>query len=182
MLASAAIWVGFTIYWSRAARRAAPIAKSESARSRRWHELLLNASILLLFVPLPWLSAAVVPGANLRAIAGLVVQVSGLGLAWWARRHLGRNWSAVVAVKVNHGLVQTGPYRKIRHPIYTAMLTMAVGTALVSGSIHGMLGVAVMAIAYARKIPMEEQILGGTFGGAYADYRGRSWALVPFLF
>ncbi len=182
MLASAAIWVGFSVYWSRAARQSAPIARSESGRSRRWHELMLNLSILLLFVPLPWLSDALVPGGEWRCGAGLAVQILGVGLAWWARRHLGRNWSAVVAVKVGHGLVQSGPYRWIRHPIYTAMLTMAVGTALVSGTLHGALGAGVMALAYARKIPMEEQVLGETFGEVYADYRRRSWALVPGVF
>jgi protein-S-isoprenylcysteine O-methyltransferase Ste14 len=182
MVGSGEIWIGFIAYWSRAARHAAPIQRSESGASRRQHELLLNLSILLLFLPLPWLSTVMLPLGEWRPLWGLLLQLSGVLLALWARRHLGRNWSAVVAIKVDHTLVQSGPYRLVRHPIYTAMLTMAAGTAIVSGSVHGLLGVAMMAVAYARKIPMEEQGMGETFGDAYVEYRRRSWALVPFIF
>ena len=181
MIGSAEIWIGFIAYWSHLARQAAPIQRSESTASRRQHERLLNLSILLLFLPLPWLSTVVLPLGEWRPLWGLLLQLSGLVLALWARRHLGRNWSAVVAIKVDHSLVQSGPYRLVRHPIYTAMLAMAAGTAVVSGSVHGLLGVALMAVAYARKIPMEEQGMGETFGDAYVEYRRRSWALLPFI-
>jgi len=53
---------------------------------------------------------------------GAVVVAAGLGFAVWARRHLGRNWSAAVTLKKDHALIRTGPYRYVRHPIYAVWL------------------------------------------------------------
>jgi protein-S-isoprenylcysteine O-methyltransferase Ste14 len=182
VIASALIWVAFTIYWSAAARHASAARQAESMSSRRRHELLLNLALLLLFVPIPWLNARVIPAGVFTTVAGFLVQGAGFGLAAWARRHLGRQWSGAVTIKVDHRLVTTGPYRRVRHPIYTAMLTMAIGTALVSGRVHALVGVVVMAGAYARKIPLEERVLAGEFGDEFARYRGASAALVPWVF
>ncbi len=100
----------------------------------------------------------------------------------WARRHLGANWSGEITIKVDHRLVRTGPYRKIRHPIYTAMLGMFVGTCIVSGELHAIMGTALCALAYWRKIRLEESNLDEAFGPDYAAYRRESWALLPGLF
>jgi len=70
----------------------------------------------------------------------------------------------------------------IRHPIYTAMLGMFVGTAIVSGQTHALLGLALGAGAYWRKIRMEEANLHDAFGEAYHDYRRGTWALLPGVF
>jgi len=78
--------------------------------------------------------------------------------------------------------VQRDPYRWIRHPIYTAILGLAIGTAMVSGRVVSLLGALVLAFAYVRKMRMEEHALGAEFGSAWDAYRRRSWALVPPLF
>jgi protein-S-isoprenylcysteine O-methyltransferase Ste14 len=78
-------------------------------------------------------------------------------------------------------LIRTGPYRFLRHPIYTAMLGMFLGTAISSSQYHALLGLAMM-LAYVRKTRREEDILQQTFGAAYDDYRRDTWGLVPFLF
>ncbi|HET9708861.1 MAG TPA: methyltransferase, partial [Gemmatimonadales bacterium] len=72
--------------------------------------------------------------------------------------------------------------RWVRHPIYTAMLGMCAGTALVSGEWHALVGWVVMALAYARKIRMEERSLRGVFGDSYDQYARRSWILIPGVF
>jgi protein-S-isoprenylcysteine O-methyltransferase Ste14 len=120
--------------------------------------------------------------ADLVVGAGLAVQAVSIGLAIWARRHLGRNWSGAVAVAVDHQLVRSGPYRVVRHPIYTAMLGMYAGTGLVSGELHALLALGVVMAAYGRKIPLEERTLGEVFGPAYEAYRRETWALIPGLF
>ena len=97
-------------------------------------------------------------------------------------RCLGRNWSGAVAIKVDHELIKTGPYRLVRHPIYTAMIGMYLGTAIVSGELHGLLAVALAAYAYWRKTRMEERGLIEAFGPAYEAYRRESWALIPWVF
>jgi protein-S-isoprenylcysteine O-methyltransferase Ste14 len=114
--------------------------------------------------------------------AGAIVQAGFLLLAVWARRHLGRNWSAEVRIAVDHQLVRTGPYRLLRHPIYTAMLGMFLGTAIASSQYHALIGLEILVVAYLRKTRLEEQILRQTFGADYDVYCRGTWALVPLLF
>jgi protein-S-isoprenylcysteine O-methyltransferase Ste14 len=113
---------------------------------------------------------------------GLAIQLGFALLAVWARRHLGRNWSGAITAKVGHQLIRTGPYSRIRHPIYTAMLGMFLGTAVVSGELHGLLALFILGAGYWRKIQLEEKTLRDIFGADYDDYRKRSGALVPWLF
>jgi protein-S-isoprenylcysteine O-methyltransferase Ste14 len=181
MLLSAALWVAFVVYWSAAARNAAPAKSTESPESRRLHEILLNGAILLLFIPVPGLRGRFLPLLPLIVVAGLALQTGAILLAVWARRHLGRNWSGAITETVDQQLVRSGPYRLVRHPIYSAMLGMTVGTTLVSGELHALLALVVMAVAYARKIPLEEQHLRSVFGASYDEYRRGTWALVPGL-
>lgn len=182
MLLSAAIWIAFLLYWNAAARRVAPVTSSESPRSRALHQYLMNGALLLLFLPVPGLVSRFLPASPLLAPLGLSVQGAFFILAGWARHHLGRNWTGAITVVQNHQLVQSGPYRWVRHPIYTAMLGMCAGTALVSGEWHALVGWVVMALAYARKIRMEERSLRGAFGDSYDQYARQSWALVPGVF
>lgn len=182
MLLTAALWFLFVGYWSAAAKNAAPAESSETPASRAVHTRLLNASLLLLFLPIPGLRGRFVPGGPLIVAAGLLVQTLGFALAVWARRHLGRNWSGAATVAVDHQLVRTGPYRVVRHPIYSAMFAMFIGTAVVSGQHHALLAVVLLAGAYLRKIRLEERTLRAAFGPGYDDYRRATWALIPGLF
>jgi len=182
MLCSGTLWLLFIVYWSAAAKNASPAKRSESLESRRLNQRLLNASLLLLFLPIPFLTGRYLPSGPWFVPAGLVVQVAFAFLAVWSRQHLGRNWSGAVTLAVDHQLVRSGPYRLLRHPIYTAMLGMSLGTAIVSGAFHALIGFALMAIAYGRKIRLEEQFLSENFGPEYGDYRRESWALIPWVF
>jgi protein-S-isoprenylcysteine O-methyltransferase Ste14 len=179
---SALLWIAFVVYWSKAAAGSARAIRSESARSRALHQNAMWLSLLLLFVPVPWLDWRVLPVGTGWVAAGLAVHASMFGLAIAARRGLGRNWSGEITEKADHQLIRSGPYRFVRHPIYSAMLGMFVGTALVSGDAHAFLGVALMAAAYARKIPLEERNLDEAFGAAYVDYRRTTRALIPWVY
>ena len=179
---SAILWCLFSIYWSSAAKNASAATKSESRQSRQVHQLLLNAGLLLLFIPLPFMTQRFVPAERWIAVAGLSVQIVCGALGIWARRHFGAHWSGEITIKVEHRLIRSGPYRLIRHPIYTAMLGMFVGTALVSGETHALLGLAMAAFAYWRKIGLEEANLNEAFGSEYGAYRRSTWALLPGLY
>jgi protein-S-isoprenylcysteine O-methyltransferase Ste14 len=177
------LWVVFSAYWTFASRNSSPTKSSESKPSTALHQILLNAALLLLFVPVPGMTGWFLPRRFHFLVAiGAIVQTGFLLLAVWARRHLGRNWSAEVRIAVDHQLVRTGPYRFLRHPIYTAMLGMSLGTAIASSQYHALLGLAILMSAYLRKTRLEDQILGQTFGVEYDGYRHDTWALVPFLF
>ena len=180
--ASAAVWAVFSIYWEIAAKNAAQDKDSESSASRGLHVFMTNAALLLLFVPVPGLTRRYLPVPAVFVPIGLSILGCALLLAVWARRHLGRNWSGRITIKVDHELVKSGPYPFVRHPIYTALLAMYAGTALVSGEWHALLGFVLAAVAYWRKIHMEEANLAVAFGPAWGDYRRSTWSLLPGLF
>jgi len=180
--ASGGLWILFIGYWSAVAKNAAPTSSSESKASRQLHQLLMYGALLLAFLPLPglrrrWLPMPFWIGTSI----GLAIQASSALLALWARRHLGRNWSGAITAKVDHELIRTGPYQLLRHPIYSGMLGMFLGTAVVSGEFHGLLAMLLIAVAYCRKIRLEEQHLRVNFGTRYDDYRKKSWAVIPGL-
>jgi protein-S-isoprenylcysteine O-methyltransferase Ste14 len=179
---SAFLWIAMMVYWSAAAKRSAPVKTAEPAASRARHQLLLNVALLFAFVRFPFLGARWLPVSSLWVPIGLAIQAGSMMLDVWAMRCLGRNWSGAVAIKVDHELVTAGPYRLVRHPIYTAMIGMYLGTAIVSGELHGLVAVILCAIAYWRKTRMEEQGLKEAFGRAYDDYARVSYALIPWVF
>ncbi len=133
---------------------------------------MANAALLLLFIPVPGLTRRYLPAPRVFVPIGLTILICALLLAFWARRHLGRNWSGRITIKVDHELVKSGPYRWMRHPIYTANSSLCMPcTALVSGEWHALLGFALAAVAYWRKIGLEEANLAVAFGPAQHDYR-----------
>src|SRR6266545_7356252 len=176
---SGALWILFIGYWSAAANNAAPTKSAESTSSRQLHQLLMYGALALAFFRLPGLGQRWLPMAFYIVPLGLAIHVSSILLAVWARQHLGRNWSGAITAKVDHQLIRTGPYRIVRHPIYSAMLGMFLGTAIVSGELHGLLAVIIIAAAYWRKVRLEERHLRSVFGAEYDDYRQKSWALIP---
>ena len=186
LAASMAGWALFSIYWSVAATNA-PAESAESRGSRRIHEILINAGYLLLLLPaavpfkIPVLQQRFLPDSPLLPAAGLAIQACSFALAVWARRILGRNWSGRIEIKKDHQLVRSGPYRLLRHPIYSAVFGMAIGTALTIGRLHVLPAIAVIAVAYWRKIRMEEAKLRESFGAEYDDYRRTTWRLIPGL-
>ena len=98
------------------------------------------------------------------------------------RRALGRNWSAAVRIGEDHELIRSGPYARLRHPIYTGVLFMVIGIAISTAQVHALVALAILFVAYIRKTGLEEAILENQFGSAYDDYRKRSWRLIPFIF
>jgi protein-S-isoprenylcysteine O-methyltransferase Ste14 len=177
------LWVIFSLYWTLASRNSAESKSSESKASTAFHQILLNVALLLLFIPVPGLKGWFLPQRfHFLVAVGAIIQVGFLLLAVWARRHLGRNWSAEVRIGQGHQLVRTGPYRMLRHPIYTAMLGMFVGTAIASSQYHALLGVVMLVLAYLRKTRLEEKILRQTFGAEWDAYQRETWALVPLVF
>jgi protein-S-isoprenylcysteine O-methyltransferase Ste14 len=182
MLLSVALLCLFSVYWSIAAKDSKPTKSSESKWSRGLHLALVNGGVLLLILPVPGLTRRFLPDSHSVVVVGLVIEAAFILLAVWARRHLGSNWSGEVRVATEHQLVRSGPYRLIRHPIYTAILGMYCGTAIVSGEVHAPIALVIVTLAYYRKICLEERAMAETFGPDHEAYRRDTWALVPYLF
>jgi hypothetical protein len=99
----------------------------------------------------------------------------------WARHTLAGNWSSNVTFKQEHELVRTGPYRYVRHPIYTGLLIMSLGTAIEIGQLHCWLSIPISAIGFWIKLSQEERLLLRHFPNEYPAYQKQVKALVPFV-
>ena len=182
-LAICACWLIYIVYWVGSARGTKPVAERQSWLSFIVHRgPILLGGILLLYPKPPYpLRLALTPQTDLAEAIGAVVCVLGLAMAIWSRRTLAGNWSATVTFKQGHELVQAGPYRFVRHPIYTGILLMILGSAIEVGRLHSWLGFLILAIGFWIKLKQEESLLLRHFPDEYPAYRSRVKALVPFL-
>jgi protein-S-isoprenylcysteine O-methyltransferase Ste14 len=117
----------------------------------------------------------------LRIISDVMVLI-GLIIALWARTVLGGNWSGLPTFRENHELIERGPYRFVRHPIYTGILLMILGTAIISGRGWAFLTLIICFLIYWQRLRQEEALLTKHFPETYPAYKARTKALIPFLF
>ncbi|MGC2448394.1 MAG: isoprenylcysteine carboxylmethyltransferase family protein, partial [Candidatus Sulfotelmatobacter sp.] len=179
------MWLAYIAYWWAMATDVKSDERREEAGSRLQRLILMILAIVLLGVP--QLRLSVVDRRFLQASAwwvwiGAAVTASGLLFSVWGRRYLGRNWSQDVTIKKDHELITGGPYSLVRHPIYTGLLLALFGGALALGEWRGLVAVALVFIALARKLRLEEQWMRVQFGDSYESYSRHVRALVPYLY
>ncbi|TQF73869.1 isoprenylcysteine carboxylmethyltransferase family protein [Rhodococcus spelaei] len=114
--------------------------------------------------------------------AGLVVAASGQGLRLRAVRELGSSFTFRVQTVPGQAVVDTGPYRRIRHPSYTGALICALGFTIAYTNWLAPLAVLGLALAYVVRIPHEERVLAAEIGEPYRRYMARTRRLIPFVF
>lgn len=171
----AALWVTFWAYWSVSALRSKPGTRSWQGMPLR---VLLAIAVVLLFSVVRAGSLDV--HGTVLPVIGIALTVSGFGFAVWARVHLGRNWGMPMTVKEEPELVTSGPYRLVRHPIYTGLLTAVVGTALAVNLLALVAGSA-LGVFFVYSATVEERNLGAAFPRVYPAYRARTKMLIPFV-
>ena len=178
-------WLVFVAIWLLAAISTKRTVYRESRTQRlRYWVLLVTAYFLLICgrqLPYP-MNLHIIPHAAPIAWSAAILCIAGLLLALWARFILGRNWSGLVTLKEEHELVERGPYRFVRHPIYTGMLAMFFATALVQRHLAGFVGVALMFASFWIKLFLEENLMLQQFPRRYAAYRKRTKRIIPFIF
>ena len=114
-------------------------------------------------------------------IIGTVFTIIGLVIAVIARKTLADNWSATIDLKKDHKLITTGIYSYIRHPIYTGILLMGLGTVLVSPTLIVALIFLFIFGSFLFRIKNEEALMTKTFPKEYPSYKKRVKALIPFV-
>jgi protein-S-isoprenylcysteine O-methyltransferase Ste14 len=171
-------WVAFWAYWLIAAMS----AKSSQSMSGRF----VGARVAIIVVVV-FLSRAL--GFHPRAVhddwvltgIGLALFVAGLAFAVWARIYIGRNWGMPMTRRAEPELVTTGPYRRVRHPIYTGIITAMIGTALAT-TVYGLIAVAILSGYFIFSATREESFLAKEFPDTYPAYKHSTKMLVPFVF
>ena len=179
-----ACWIIFLVVWVLAALSTKPVVFRESPAQRLAYSLLLLAGCYLVFRGSRFsypLGLRLVPAHVAIVWTATVLCVAGLGFCIWARFTLGRNWSGTVTLKEEHELILCGPYRFVRHPIYTGLFAMIVGTAIALGHVIGFVGVVLAFLSFWIKLSYEEKVLLKQFPEQYATYQQRVKRIIPFL-
>lgn len=177
-------WVVFFAFWALTALRTKRTVETRPVGSRLAYALPTALGAWLLFKgttgPHP-LGDRVLPHTAAIAAVGLAVVAAGLALALWARVTLGDNWSGQVTFKEGHELIRHGPYAHVRHPIYSAILLMLLGTAIAIGTLGALVGLPLILLGIWLKLAQEEALMSEHFPAEYAAYRSRVKAMVPHL-
>jgi protein-S-isoprenylcysteine O-methyltransferase Ste14 len=175
-------WFVFCAYWLITWLRVRRTKTTEKRSSRLGTIVPLFVAFFLLFDPrtsigpLAW---RFIPPDVRVAWAGIALTMIGAAIAIWARYCIGEFWSALVALKKDHRIICSGPYAFVRHPIYTGMLTAAIGTGLVVGEWRAIVAVVMLLVTHSRKALREESLLMTEFGDEYAAYRRSTGFLLP---
>jgi protein-S-isoprenylcysteine O-methyltransferase Ste14 len=177
-------WIAFGLYWLIAARRVKAARTSESRAYRAFRIFLLVITFTLLFAKwtrVGFLGQHFFPEKKFLAYFGSGLALAGMALAVCARISLGQYWSDKIVLKVDHKLIRSGPYARMRHPIYSGVLLGVAGSALVVDEWRGVLAFLLLLTNYTLKAKREDKILGEAFPMDFADHEKTAGFLLPRL-
>jgi protein-S-isoprenylcysteine O-methyltransferase Ste14 len=179
-------WVLFLVFWMVSSFAAKRIAKGEGRAGVVYRVLTIAVACFLLIRAddprLGPLSLRFVPERLWIASIAAATTVFGALFAIWARVHIGKYWSSTVALKSGHQLIRSGPYARIRHPIYTGIILAIAGTALAVGRYAAVAAVMIFVVGFWFKARKEEALLAGEFGPAFEEHRRSTGFFLPKLF
>jgi protein-S-isoprenylcysteine O-methyltransferase Ste14 len=174
-IAAGIVWVVFWIGWFAAA----VTAKETASRGSGWRARIGIWVVLVVCFRLLHPKGLEVHSVGL-AVVGLVVQLLGLALAVWARVYLGRNWGMPTTMRAEPELVTAGPYRYVRHPIYTGIILAVAAASLIFNVIALVVAFCVLVLFY-NSARVEERNMTDVFPSQYPEYKARTKMLIPFL-
>jgi len=156
----------------------------ESRAQRLGYTIPILIGCYLLFrgydLPYPF-NVRIIPYTNPILVAAAILCVCGLVLCFWARAVLGRNWSGTITLKENHELIVRGPYRLVRHPIYTGLLVMVIATVMQQGHVAAITGLILVFASFWIKLTEEEELMRKQFSDQYLAYVERVKRIIPFV-
>jgi protein-S-isoprenylcysteine O-methyltransferase Ste14 len=164
--------------------------RSRNVKVAKSRKTSLETGLLVLawigfFIPLIWIASPILSFAEYRLglgplVAGVMCFVIGLWLLYRSHADLGTNWSVTLEVREQHRLITQGIYRRIRHPMYFALVVYSLGQALVIPNwVAGPANLVAFTILFALRVHAEEQMMTDVFGDEYTTYAARTKRLVP---
>lgn len=175
-------WLVFVSYWVVSALKTRRTQKKEPFAWRYGVMLVGVVGFTLLFngdAAIGLLGHRIFPRTYTLGIVSVVLVWAGIALAVWARWHLGEYWSARITLKEGHKLIRTGPYARLRHPIYSGLDLAAMGSALAIDRWRCVVGVCVIILGFWIKAKREEALLAGQFGEEFQEHRRQTGFLLP---
>lgn len=186
LLAMYAVWTLWAISWFAAALWTNKTVGRPDSSSQLPYRVITVVGAVLMFAlrvrdPLHSVFGLWQVGPDV-AWAMVALAVAGFAFSWWARLHLGRLWSSSVTKKTDHHVIDTGPYRLVRHPIYTGIIIASVGVVVLKGTVFALAGALILTLGWYVKARLEERFLRQELGvDAYNAYAARTPMLIPFL-
>jgi protein-S-isoprenylcysteine O-methyltransferase Ste14 len=181
-------WFVFFIYWGMSVIYDVIRGKTKRTERRQsiivtiFQNLFLYIAFILIYIssiaPYP-LNIRLLPNSSIILVVGFALASAGIGFAIWARYQLGGNWSGTIQLKEHHTLVTTGPYGIVRHPIYSGITLLVIGSAIFAGNISGLLAIVSVAIFSLMRISAENKLMLTAFGKKYNEYSKRVKAYIP---
>lgn len=175
-------WIVFVAYWIFAARNTQRTEKKEPFAWRYGIMLLVVLGFVLVFyggADIGVLGHKVFHRGYYVAVAGIGLTWAGIALAIWARAHLGQYWSGRITIKEDHKLICSGPYARLRHPIYSGLDLAVIGAAVTIDHWRCVVGVCLVIVGFAIKAKREEAMLTARFGEAFREHSRRTGFLLP---
>ena len=178
-----ALSLAIRAYFQRRVVGAEKIERRHERREKRFYRLVL-ASYLLIFMYCltPWLDFAHVPLPDDLRWVGVRGGLASAELFWWTHRTLGANWSGVLEVYAEHALVTSGPYQRVRHPMYAAFFLSSLSILLMSANwLIGLANIGAITWMYVARVSSEETMMLDHVGARYREYMRQTGRLLPRL-
>jgi len=177
------LWLTWLIIWLLWAFQSKQTRQKESLASQIAYRLPILAFVALMIYARHYngsfWASPVIPWQPWLGPLAVSLTAAGFAFTIWARAYLGSNWSGTVTIKVGHELIRTGPYRFVRHPIYTGIMVAFLGTALAWNQWCAVAAIPLFWLSFTIKRLKEEQFMRQTFGSQYDDYTRTTGAIFP---
>ena len=177
-------WIVFVAYWAVGALKTRRTERRESFASRYGILFVEIAGFALVFMDeteFGILGRRIIARTYAVGVTGVTLTWAGIALALWARWHLGQYWSARITIKEDHKLIRTGPYARLRHPIYSGLDLAAIGSTLAIDRWRCLVGVCLIISGYWIKAKREEAMLAAQFGADFEEHCRHTGFLLPRL-
>ena len=161
--------------------------KTASKGKGRERVLVSIVTIGIMIIPIVWIftgffDAFALALPDWARASGIALSLFSLWLFRWVHKTLGRNWSPVLEIRKDHSLVTSGPYSRIRHPMYTQIWIWVFAQAMITANIIvGLAGIISWGILYFIRVPKEEEMMKKEFGKEYEEYMKRTGRVLPKL-
>lgn len=175
------VYFGVRLFFQKQIKGQKEYTRINEQQEKLLFRLFALAFLLLpLYFLTPWIDFASIPLPSWVRWGGGVILCLGIVLFGWAHQALGQNWTAVLALSKEHQMVQNGPYRFVRHPMYSAFFVIGIGFGVLSANwLLEIIYLAPLLVMYITRVSLEEKMMIDRFGEPYREYMKHTGRLFP---
>lgn len=179
------LWIAYIIIRAPFDNKHKQVEKLKVAKSASEKFLIAMLAVGLMLIPLAWMLTSFLDNFNIALpnwlrFLGIIIAILSLIYFWKIHNALGTNWSPTLEIKIQHQLIKVGPYKRIRHPMYTQIWIWTIAQVLIVSNLYaGFSGIIVWGIVYFIRVPNEEKMMIEHFGNEYLEYIKQTGKVFP---